>query len=217
MAGSAPVTVGMFGSTSNRYGSVAGPKGLSVLALDPGETTGWAWAVVSYRELGFVWDGSWAWSELFARVIDGGRLESGQMEVYRGPMSASSNAVKTLQQEAHFAREIGGLVNDLHLRSKARSGGKICQVTDLVIEDFVLREQTKSRNLLAPVRLTAAIAQEVFTDQKLIGISIQSPSDAKSAVTDERLKALGLYVRGQQHARDALRHLALFLRRLNPD
>ena len=212
-----PVTVGMFGSASNQFGSVAGPKGLSVLALDPGETTGWAWCVVAYRELGFVWDGSWSWSRLFGAVIGSGRFECGQEEVYRGPIAGNSAAEKVMVQEAHACRVLGGLIDDLHLRSKAKSNGVVCQVTDLVVEDFVLRERTMGRNLLAPVRLTAGIAQEVLWSEKLIGVTVQSPSDAKSVVTDERLKALGLWIRGQQHARDACRHLALFLRKLKVD
>jgi hypothetical protein len=99
-------------------------------------------------------------------------------------------------------------------QSASLTRGKVKQVTDLVIEDFILRERTKDRNLLAPVRLSAGLVQEVLRSQQLIGLTYQSASDAKSVVTDDRLRALGLWIRGQQHARDACRHLALFLRKI---
>jgi hypothetical protein len=40
---------------------------------------------------------------------------------------------------------------------------------------------------------------------------LQKPADAKRFVTDARLKHLGLWVPGEDHARDALRHLVLAL------
>jgi hypothetical protein len=41
----------------------------------------------------------------------------------------------------------------------------------------------------------------------------QQPSDAKGVVTDARLRAAGLWVKGQQHARDAIRHACLGFRK----
>lgn len=40
---------------------------------------------------------------------------------------------------------------------------------------------------------------------------LQMPSSAKTFATDERLKDAGLYIVGQDHARDAARHLLLYL------
>lgn len=48
----------------------------------------------------------------------------------------------------------------------------------------------------------------------------QQPGDAKKLVTDARLKQLGLYRPGQDHARDAARHLVLHgvrTGRINPE
>lgn len=39
----------------------------------------------------------------------------------------------------------------------------------------------------------------------------QSPAQAKGFVSDEKLQIMGLWVPGQRHARDALRHLVFFL------
>jgi hypothetical protein len=40
---------------------------------------------------------------------------------------------------------------------------------------------------------------------------LQSPAQAKSFATDDKLRRLGWWVPGQDHARDALRHLVVFL------
>lgn len=43
---------------------------------------------------------------------------------------------------------------------------------------------------------------------------LQSPSDAKSFTTNEKLKRLGWYTRGKQHGNDAVRHLVLYLAKM---
>jgi hypothetical protein len=40
---------------------------------------------------------------------------------------------------------------------------------------------------------------------------LQSPADAKRFATDARLHECGMWVKGQDHARDAYRHLLLYL------
>jgi len=119
--------------------------------------------------------------------------------------------------EAKAAQELWIEVLMKSEATRAATNGKVNWVTDLVIEDFILRERTKQRNLLSPVRLTAGLLQECLNWDRLCGLTLQSSSDAKSVVTDERLKQLGLWQAGQQHARDACRHLALFLRKLTVD
>lgn len=42
-----------------------------------------------------------------------------------------------------------------------------------------------------------------------VPLELQSPEDAKSFVTDDKLKKIGWYVSGPDHARDASRHLIL--------
>lgn len=42
-------------------------------------------------------------------------------------------------------------------------------------------------------------------------VVLQTPASAKTFVTDEKLKVMGLWVPGKQHARDALRHLIYYL------
>ena len=91
----------------------------------------------------------------------------------------------------------------------------------IVIEDFILdfKKADKTRDLLSPVRLTAAFSYGLWrADTVAIGcgldrIFIQDRSNPKTTCTDERLKNWGLYDRHSGlHARDAQRHAYYFLR-----
>lgn len=85
----------------------------------------------------------------------------------------------------------------------------------LVIEDFILRTQSKSRDVLSPVRLTFGLEFGLAMREDPRRLFTQSARDAKSTCTDDRLKEWGYYKRegGEEHARDADRHSLLFLRR----
>jgi hypothetical protein len=81
----------------------------------------------------------------------------------------------------------------------------------LLIEDFSLRTQDKSRETLSPTRLRLAIeTEEILHGQGRVPF-LQQPS-VMSTATDERMKRAGLYFRGMVHATDAARHTAVFLR-----
>lgn len=88
----------------------------------------------------------------------------------------------------------------------------------VVIEDsdhFLLRGGTNLRKgALIPVRVTAML--EYALERKWFNGRIlrQTPSQAKGVVTDVRLRTQRLWVSGHPHARDAIRHLILFHRRL---
>lgn len=82
----------------------------------------------------------------------------------------------------------------------------------LVIEDFQLRTSSKDREALSADRLRLAImAEEILHGGGRVPF-LQTPSDAKTTVTDDRLRRAGLYFPGMDHARDAGRHAALFFR-----
>jgi hypothetical protein len=85
----------------------------------------------------------------------------------------------------------------------------------LVIEDFLLRKKVMDRELLSPVRLTAALELAVDYEGFHMTLHRQSPAEAKTTATDARLKEWGLYRRagGMEHARDADRHSITFLRK----
>lgn len=80
-------------------------------------------------------------------------------------------------------------------------------------EDFIIRQANQSREFLSPVRLMAAFDYACWR----YGIQPfrQQPSEAKTSITDARLKRWGLYVAGHErrHARDADRHVLTFFRK----
>lgn len=86
----------------------------------------------------------------------------------------------------------------------------------VVIEDFILFREERSRSLLAPVRVTARYEQEMKGSR--VRIAKQSSSDAKNVVTDARLRRWDMWNDTEggaigTHSRDALRHGILFARR----
>jgi len=80
-------------------------------------------------------------------------------------------------------------------------------------EDFILRQYNMGRELLAPVRLSAAFRYGVGRGRK---VWLQQPALAKTTITDVRLKQIGYYAQTEAmpHARDAIRHTLTFLKRL---
>jgi len=78
-------------------------------------------------------------------------------------------------------------------------------ITELVVEDFISRPGP-AVNLSAPVTIGRIHA---WADEEGITPIMQTPSAAKTRVTNDRLRAAGGWVRSQQHARDAMRHLLL--------
>jgi len=79
----------------------------------------------------------------------------------------------------------------------------------LINEDFILRKTSMSRDLLAPVRITAALEWAVRPRYWVK----QQPELAMTTITDERQKAMGLWIPGKEHARDATKHAFTFLKR----
>lgn len=156
---------------------------LPILGLDPGVTTGWSLLVLPRFVKG---------TEFFSVPFD---------------IGLESKFIWTHGEIDCLDEDLG--VFALH---------KLCNIypsAAVVVEDFILRDfrREKSRNLLSPVRVTAKLEHYLWrTNRKML---LQQPSLAKTTVTDDRLKLWGCYVSkgGQQHARDADRHVLTFLRR----
>jgi hypothetical protein len=86
----------------------------------------------------------------------------------------------------------------------------------VVIEDFILFREERSRGLLSPVRITARFEQEMKGSR--VKMIKQSASDMKSTITEARMRRWDMWddLEGKAigtHARDALRHGILFARR----
>jgi hypothetical protein len=165
-------------------------RDLKIMCFDPGDTTGWVFAHVDHR---LFERGMSVVAMLKCSVVHHGQIglerESGQA-LYRAERYACNRVMNKL------------VVAD----------GK-WGLDFVVIEDFVLRERTQKRNLLSPVRLTAGMHNDIDDSDLRVMLHIQSPSD-KSDVTDEELDEANCWFKGEQHARDAARHLILFMRRL---
>lgn len=108
------------------------------------------------------------------------------------------------QQAAKLALEY------IDFEAEARLDG--CELVELVVEDFILRKlKSSDRQGIYPVYIRACL--EGILIRRDMRWVFQQPSVAK-AVTNERLRDIGLYVVGSEHRRDAMRHLAARLRRL---
>lgn len=84
-------------------------------------------------------------------------------------------------------------------------------------EDFILRTFSMGRELLSPVRLAARLEDRMYCEKRTGQLQApQAPSMAMSKVTDDRLQRWGFWnpLKGQPHARDAVRHAITFASRL---
>lgn len=168
---------------------------LYVIGFDPGVTTGWAVLRLHLDllvELGF--------SALALR--SGGGQDAEVLAWDAGEFTGP---------EAHQVDQMMGLVRGVW-EDGVFDAGFESDLMGLAMEGFILRLMNSDPALLAPVRILAMFgyaARDVPVPRV-----VQSPSDAKSVVTDERLRKMNLYLPGSDHRRDATRHAVLLARRL---
>jgi hypothetical protein len=91
-------------------------------------------------------------------------------------------------------------------------------------ESFVPMQNNRSEEFLSPVRIRAGIEARLsmtdpHPDQARPGevgvpLYIQSPSDAITTYTNDRLRKLRMYTPGPDHINDAKRHCLLYIRKL---
>lgn len=167
----------------------------TIIAIDPGGTTGWS-KINLRKEITKDGVRESIWKQNLDTILsDKGKLwwKHGQIDA-RGPRENLA-----IYQLCEMIDETPGAA--------------------VVLEDFILRidRREKSRDLLSPVRINAAIMQHLWRQNRRV--ILQQPALAKTTATDDRLKLWGVYVRegGLQHARDADRHIITFIRRcMNP-
>ena len=174
------------------------PNFATVIAFDPGGTTGWSLISVQPEVFSELPEHK-EFSSVLKNVLEWkhGQIDCGSQ---KGNLGTGNHHGVSTSGEAAGINEIIGLV-------RAWPGAAI------IVEDFILREHTRNRDLLAPVRITAGLNQDLWLCRR--EYFVQSAALAKTAVTDERLKNWGYYSRagGLNHARDADRHALTFLRR----
>ena len=169
------------------------PASPTVIAFDPGGTTGWSLITVHPESL----------VNPAVGVLDNmERFQHGQVDcgANKGDWGTSGYSGISISGEAAG-------VNDCVQLCRAWPGAAV------VIESFNLRQFRKDQDLLSPVRITAALSQSLWNSNR--GFFAQAPGDAMHSCTDDRLKLWGVYQRegGLGHARDADRHALFFLRR----
>ena len=190
-------TINLANRTKRRRGYIPDDEinydAATIIAIDPGGTTGWSLMSVHPECL----------TDPEARVLENLHVhQHGQVDCgsHRGNLDTS------LHSGISTDGEFGGVYD---LAKFIRSW----PVSAVVIEDFQLRQQRMDRELLSPVRITAALGYSMWLTGR--DYHVQSPGDAKRVCSDERLKEWKLYdpVGGLVHARDADRHALLFLRK----
>ena len=186
-----------------RYGQDVGEF---VFSVDPGEVTGWCAVCVPWERL--LREGVIA---SVKKAAEKGMIWFGEVDSERGVHDPECMG------EIKATIDIVGKMIKIQDEVNKKTAGAVSRINSLVIEDFILREHSMDRNLLSPVRLTSRLELAVHLSPHLKPcLSYQSPSDAKNVVTDDRLKRWDLYKAGSRHARDALRHAILHLRKVTP-
>jgi len=165
----------------------------TVIAIDPGGTTGWS--LISVHPGALIEPNASVLDNIFTHQH--GQVDCGS---HRGNLGSSLHSGISTDGECSGIYDLA----------------KFCYTwpcAAVVIEDFQLRQFRKDRDLLSPVRITAAL--EYCLWRKGRDAHFQEPADAKRVCTDERLKRWQMYdpVGSMVHARDADRHAILFLRK----
>lgn len=160
-------------------------EAVSVIAIDPGGTTGWSHMVLPPEAL----------CDPDVKILQNIKIHNhGEVHSYHGTTGEWSEG------ESICVDDIWSLI-------------RAWPDAAIVVEDFIIRQNNRSRDFLSPVRVTAGLSYLIWKDNRRW--YRQSPADAKNVATDERLKSWGLYSSdgGLGHARDADRHAILFLRK----
>lgn len=194
-------------------------RGVSVLCLDPGETTGWVWALIGHHELlgsggsdpsGLSGVSRAVWTALMADPM---RVRHGEINLWKENRELGGASGSLYHREAAMVQRLGLMVDQSSAATARILNASSARLTHVVVEDFIVRSGSQERNLLTPVRLSSGLFNELHASSGFpIHWNFQSAADAKGTVDDDMLKSMGLYFKGQQHARDAARHLVRFLR-----
>lgn len=193
---------------------VEGYSSATVLAFDPGGTTGWCAMSVPARILNYDpndVDFSVDLGMQSLEWMDYISFSHGQIDCMTMTFEDAEHTVKR-----HNGLSIGAENRGVH---KMISLAKDFDFPPIVLEDFILdfKKADMKRETLSPVRLISMFSYGLdllnMEGDPMPPIFIQSRSNVKTTATDQRLKNWGLYDRNSgNHARDATRHAAYFLR-----
>lgn len=171
---------------------------LPILAFDPGGHTGWSLLTLNLKAPDF-----------------GGQMKM----ILTDPNLTFKEMVTSKMSRVHW--EHGEIdCSEWEHNGKENKGVRTCMglieawpSAAVVIEDFILQKMNKGRDLLSPVRIGSKIEYQTYLQGRRV--HWQTPAAAKTTVSDPRLKELQVYDArgGFEHARDADRHVVLFIRR----
>lgn len=212
----------------------------TVLAFDPGGTTGWTVMSIWPEVIGPEPFETWVADQDKRLVLDE-HLEV-EIEAANGvgaPVWSVSEATSHWEAERDAAKDYRILDNVVFWSAGEFFGREDLQVDEMlglveawpgnapvIVEGFTLREFRQDEALLSPVRITSMFRYGLRGTG--LGVRrgrgagrqpiLQQPSLAMTTITDDRLKDMdgGKFYRataGKPHARDAVRHCLTFLRR----
>lgn len=162
---------------------------LAIWALDPGLTCGWARCVINLKLIKSQGISKFAGSAL--------HFECGQQQF--------SDAVRAA---CWSYDEMTMWLLDM--------GEKYEVVLTFVSESFGNRPGHFTGDVTTAAEVSASVRTLLhYTEMELlISTRMQTPAEAKSYATDERLKSWGVWTPGKDHARDATRHLLAAVSRM---
>lgn len=198
----------------------------TVIAFDPGGTTGWAVVQIADGVIGPPPFASWVES-LGENMPSGEELEEAKLAYKAEQEDAAGYRISDNVNYWACGQLVGRA--DLQVDEMIEL---VCQwdsTSVVVMEDFILRQLRMDRSLLSPVHVTERF-RHVLRDLGPAGtgwrasgarprdVVLQPPSIGKGMMTDDRLKLvlkgeLIARTRSAPHARDAVRHAFAFLRR----
>jgi len=196
----------------------------SVLAIDPGGTTGWC-----FIERAEICASHYDFDGVEGKLDGLSQVELDKYKVYTSADESEYDVIADqipcheaaedendleamLPGEIACAERIVKMLKLFWKKDLARKNGG-CGVA-LVTEDFIPRVFNASRSFLSPVRINTLIAS-VLLREGLPPLLLQSPSTAKTTISDDYLKSVGLHNVGGRHANDATRHALVYLRRVD--
>lgn len=178
----------------------------TVLAFDPGGTTGWCAMGVKPEVLNGA-NNSADTLQSNLEVFKYGQIDCGTKHGETGEGMNRGHGALNLPGENYGVFKMTELAIGEYYDSA------------IVIEDFILQRSESSRELLSPVRITSSFSfciwefSETSESNRFDRMFLQNRSPVKTTCTDERLKRWKLYDRSSgPHARDATRHAFYFLR-----
>jgi hypothetical protein len=200
-----------------------GEPGVSIFAIDPGGTTGWAWGMFRL---------DWIQSSVAGAIglaAAAGWIKHGMVATWprwakaaSGLEPSSSSFDTSVGSYLHREEKVVGKVMSLIRGADEFTFKKsvdpygalpINGITWVICEDFILNERSADRSLLSPVRLVSGLYNAlVHEDDVNTDFLLQSRSD-KATIRDEQLKEMELWWPGAGHDRDAARHMVFALQR----